>query len=101
MLKRVERITVEYGHRKRYFQVEVKNFILKSLIQDHNNHIMYKIAYHKKLRTEMRTIGFSRQRSACFATGRSQGLVRFLGLSRQSVKRYALLNKLQNIRSGS
>lgn len=49
----------------------------------------------------MRTIGFSKQRCACFATGRAKGLVKFLGLSRQSVKRYALLNKLQNIRVGS
>ena len=63
--------------------------------------MLYKIAYQKKLRTDMRTIGFSKQRSACFATGRAKGVVRFLGLSRQSVKRYALLNKLQNIRVGS
>lgn len=101
MLKRVERLQVEYAHRKRYLQVEVKHALLKSLIQDHNNDSRYKIIYHKKLRTEMRVIGFSKQRSACALTGRSKGLVRFLGLSRQSVKRCALLNKLQNIRVGS
>lgn len=101
MLKRVARIELECARREKFFRMEIKNHLLKSLIQDHNNPLISKIIYHQKVRTKARFFGVSRHRGACLLTGRAKGVVRFLGFSRQSVKRQGLFNNLQNIRVGS
>jgi ribosomal protein S14 len=101
MLKRVEKLKIEYAHRKKFSQMEIKYRLLKSLIDTHNLSSLHKIVYQKKLRPKMQAFGVSRQRGACFLTGRAKGVIRFLGFSRHTLKRQALLNKVQNIRVGS
>lgn len=101
MIKRVARLHIETGRRSSYQLYELKDKLLKSLTQTHNNSLKHRLVYAHKARNKQSHRGLSRHQGLCLLTGRARGVIRLLGLSRHSLKRYALENKVQNIRIGS
>ena len=101
MLKRVEKLKIEYAHRRKFSQLEIKYRLLKSLIDTHNLSSKHKIIYQKKRRKKITKISITRHQALCLLTGRARGVIREFGVSRQSLKRLALENKVQNIKVGS
>lgn len=101
MIKRLEKLTTEMARRKFFHSLEIKNSLLKSLINTKNNPCMNKLVYAKKKRRNSIQTGICKQRNLCLITGRAKGVIKLLGFSRQTLKRYALKNKVQNFRVAS
>lgn len=89
MIKRLEKISLEMARRKLYHSVDIKTSLLKSLIVNQNNYYVTKLIYVKKKRFNRRPISPCKQRNLCLITGRTQGVIRLVGFSRQTMKRYA------------
>ena len=101
MIKRVERLHIEYARRQAYQLKELKISLLKSLAQTQNNPIKSRLIYTHKQRYKARHFNISRHQNLCLVTGRSRSVIYLTGLSRHSLKRYALENKVQNLKVGS
>ena len=101
MKTRVRYLSIEFFNRKSYKKNELKHNLLKSIIQNKNNNLIKKLFFLKKLDNLSYRVSISKQRDYCVYTGRAQGIVTLLSLSRQSVKRAALINKLQCIKTNS
>lgn len=101
MKTRVRFLNIELFNRKKYNKIELKMLLLKSIIQTKNNPLTKKLFFIKKLDIKGFKLSISKQRDFCMSTGRAQGVVNLLSLSRQSVKRRGLINKLQNIQTNS
>ena len=101
MIKRVARLHIESARRSSYQLNELKEKLLKSLTQTQNNSLKHRLVYTHKIRNKQSHRGISRQQGLCLVTGRARGVIRLVGLSRHTLKRYALENKVQNLRVGS
>jgi hypothetical protein len=101
MKKRVRYLGIELFNRKKYNKFELNNTLIKSIIQNKNNLLKKKIYFIKKLDRVGYKYSISKQRDYCMYTGRAQGIIGLTSLSRQSTKRAALINKLQNIQTNS
>lgn len=101
MNKRTEWLYGEDASRRAYARFELKRTLLKSLLQDHNNAPKQRTAYAAQRRIPTVAYSVTQQYVGCLITGRVRGNVRLLGLSRQTLKRFALENRVQNLRVGS
>lgn len=101
MKTRVRNLTIELCSRRLYKNRELKLMLLKSIIQTKTKSIKYKSFFCSKQKIVTRKINLCKQHDLCMFTGNTKGVMRLVSMSRHSIKKLALTNKIQNIKISS
>jgi len=84
-----------------YIKAELKRSILKSLILNNNTKNVNRLYANISLRSLPKRTAIAKQHKVCLLTGRQRGAYNKFNLSRHTLKKLGLENRLQNIKTQS
>lgn len=82
--------------RKKFLKIEMKKFILKSILHNFQINEISRLSAFKKITFLPKKSFISKQNNMCLISGRMGGVYKFIGVSRHNMKNLAKFNMLHN-----